>query len=155
MLRDTANQPAANLPTVLKRKGDKMRLFHFTAAENVDAIKTEGLRPADIPRDGIDWYWPHGVVWFTREQQPVMWWGNADLFRRCVIVVLPASDKRLVSLGAWLRQHLPVERLDKIVANLDVMAPDWRSHYVYFGAVPSSRIKAIAVVQLIEDGMPA
>src|SRR4051794_34113774 len=105
-----------------------MQLFHFTAADNIDAITVEGLKPSDTSKDGFSLHWPHDCVWFTRNLQPKMWWGDPDLFQRCVVVVLPASDKRLMSLEAWLRQHLSQDWLDEVMAKLDAINSDWQSH---------------------------
>ena len=62
--------------------------------------------------------------------------------------MLPASDKRLVSLEHWMREHLDPDQLDMATAALEQIGPDWPSHYLYFGVVPPRRIKAIGRVQL-------
>jgi hypothetical protein len=132
-----------------------MQLFHFTAAENIPAIQAEGLKPSDIPRDGIALDHPHGCVWFTRNPQPVMWWCDPTLYSRCVVVVLPSSDKRLVSLERWQREHLSPDRLEEVTAMLDMVGTDWRAHYLYFGTVPPHRIKAVGNVIAISPAEAA
>jgi hypothetical protein len=86
---------------------------------------------------------PHGCVWFTREQVPSMWWGDQSLYARFVLVVLPASDRRLMSFERWMRENLDPDRLDVITDALDEIGTDWRVHYVYFGTVPPRRFRAI------------
>jgi hypothetical protein len=120
-----------------------MQLLHFTAAENVPSILAEGLKPAKTPRDGFMLEQPHGCVWFTRALVPTMWWRDLSLCARCVVVVLPTSDKRLMSFERWMRENLAPDRIDGIAATLDEVSSDWRLHHVYFGIVPPHRIKGI------------
>ena len=122
-----------------------MQLLHLTAAVNIPSIQAQGLKPAAVPRDGFKLEWPHGCVWFTRElrELKVTWWDDPSLYACFVLVVLPASDKRLMSLERWLRDHLSPDRFDEITAKLDQRGYDWRSHYLYFGIVPPHRIKAV------------
>jgi len=122
-----------------------MQLLHLTAAVNIPSIQAQGLKPAAVPRDGFSPHWPHGCVWFTRElrELKVTWWDDPSLYACFVLVVLPASDKRLMSLERWLRDHLSPDHLDKAIATLNQFGSGWRSHYLYFGIVPPHRIKAV------------
>jgi hypothetical protein len=126
--------------------GLMMRLYHFTAPENVVPIQAEGLKPLLIPRDGVNPILPGGVVWFTRELAPPTWWDanpKPGTFWFCVEVVLPANDTRLVSFDRWLRQNHP-DRPDFIDALDDRPGMSgWRSYYLYFGHVPPHRIKRV------------
>jgi hypothetical protein len=121
-----------------------MELLHFTAAENVSSILVEGLKPAETPRDGLMLEHPHGCVWFTRAEVPTMWWGDPSMYARCIVVVLPASDKRLMSFERWMREHLSPDRLEVVTAAMDDTGFEWRWHYLYFGIVPPHRIRVIA-----------
>ena len=120
-----------------------MQFLHLTAAKNIPAIQAEGLKPAAKPKHGrCSLWWPHDCVWFTREAR-VTWWGDPSLYARFVCVVLPSSDKRLMSLERWLRDHLG-NNFDECAANLDEdVGTSWHSHYVYFGIVPPHRIKVV------------
>jgi hypothetical protein len=135
-----------------------VQLFHFTSIANADSIMAEGaIRPSDNPRDGLSLDWPHGCVWFSRIPFPT-WWVHPDMYRRCLVVVLPASDKRLMSVEQWMHQHLAPERIEEGTANLDEMDAktdgNWRSGWVYFGTVPANRIKGVVVIRPIDaDGV--
>jgi hypothetical protein len=115
------------------------------------------LKPSETPRDGISRYWPYGCVWFSRIPNP-SWWDAVERFQRCLEVILPASDKRLMSSERWVLNNFDRDDVERSITALDqkdeLRGTDWRSGWVYFGSVPASRIKrVIHVVPVDTNGV--
>lgn len=122
-----------------------MRLYHFTNffwLKNGGTILTEGLKPQanDLSPD-LAGRWPVGVVWFTTESDPVMWWEGGGISQCRITVVIPTTDKRLMRWETWMRNHLSADELAKVVSVVSEAA--WRTWYIYFGVVPLTRFRTV------------
>lgn len=120
-----------------------MILYHFTDfwfLKNGGTILEEGLKPTE-PLHGT--ILPSGVVWFTTEADPVIWWGDGERSECRITVVIPSTDKRLVRWEVWLRKHVSADEMKEMTAFFNTTGIAWKAFYVYRGAVPLSRFRAV------------
>jgi hypothetical protein len=132
-----------------------MKLYHFTDARNVDAIATYGLLPR-VPRLR-ETSLGRPVVWLTAFDAMQHWTKkhpSVSEEKRRLTVRIP-SNKQLVHYATWLQKQksiivdeqgepctLPNGELystDHLLAVLPATAK--KNWYVYFGAIPVSRIE--------------
>src|SRR5262245_57787555 len=109
-----------------------MIFYHFTDLWCIDHIMAEGLTPAFN-----DYTQPKNVVWLTTcDDQQGMWRNPKDVR---ITLVIPSTDRRLVRLADWLREHDP--DLYRIAVSLGHTA--WKTFYCYFDTVPVSYLRAV------------
>jgi hypothetical protein len=130
-----------------------MILYHFTPAERVEQILTEGLLPAS---DSNNMVGGAEVVWLTERTDLVIsaservvihersgrhmtsWLynpGERPMVR--LAIRIPSQNRRLVRYRPWLRKHRRPGMPDPNARYMNY-TPD--THWIYFGQIPPSWI---------------
>jgi hypothetical protein len=130
---------------------DAVILFHFTYPEHLDAILREGLVPADGSASGCEWILAgRKAVWLTavptlvptRQAREVLLRrgivfkvgsSNLPLATVCLEVRIPTHDRHLKKFNQWSRRNPEIKQ----DAGSQAI---YENHWLYFGAVPPSRI---------------
>jgi hypothetical protein len=134
-----------------------MILYHFTSFYNLknhgpENIVAVGLKPGeDSWKDWVDMMepvMPPPVVWFTTNPSPTGLFGNNGNGHNSearITVVIPSSDRKLVSWMTYLREH-DRQLLEYLRTCNGKALAGLSDYYLYFGRVPPVRIERIKYV---------
>ena len=129
-----------------------MILYHFTSFYNLENVGPEnilatGLKAFPLDFDGSDIVRQHKGVWLTSDPDYTKTETISSYSEARITVVIPSTDRRLVRWESWLRKHCSAERFEELAKVSEQTSAeigvDWKDWYVYFGAVPPNRIRAI------------
>jgi hypothetical protein len=131
-------------------------LFHFTSRFHLRGIAKHGLTVGDVPTD-ISRGTGRVGVWLTNFEAPDghgVRASQADKTRFRLSVDIDDDDRKLVYWPSWAAQNVTPDTIAALHAADGCRFQTW---FVYFGAVPSSRIKCFDRERGVEiglDGLP-
>lgn len=142
-----------------------MLLYHFTCAQHLDSIRSEGLTRGDVP---LDKHQALNAVWLTRDRKPSAqgWAGigqelsdeaklklknaygivapdsahyaNKQEIR--ITVKIPRNDRNLIHWPVWARKRLAPDWYHTLNEVGGGGAKDW---YLYWGIIPADWFEEI------------
>jgi hypothetical protein len=142
-----------------------MILYHFTSLLHMESIRQEGLTKGDVPtsrtegRNGV-WFTSsplsagHGVAQQSRDlsaDEIAAMYASTGLRVKGIIgkcdvritVVIPTTERALVSWKRWGRKHCEPGFFDA----LNSLGSAWETWFIYFGTIEPSRFQSVDVLE--------